>query len=185
MEGFSSLFSISLMATLAAGLVAVDGVRHPVGDHGVQYLQLGGSILAGQEVAGVDDLAGGEFDFHQPADLVQLVHQAEDDLSGGVVLHDEVGAVTVLEAARDENISRNRCEDVDQPRSANCDNLAQRLKHWFQQDGGSDGEVAVHMVLIILCAFGDRGQLASRCQAHEARIVESVNYHWGIGLGVT
>jgi hypothetical protein len=40
-------------------------------------------------------------------------------------------------------------------------------------------------VLIVLCAFGDGGQLAGRCQAHEARIVEPVNYHWGIGLGVT
>jgi hypothetical protein len=136
-EGFSSIFSISLTATLA-GLVAVDGVRHPVGDHGIQNLQLGGSILTGQEVAGVDDLAGGEFGFHQPADLVQFVHQADDDLSGGIALHDEVGAVTVLEAAREENISRKRCEDVDQPRTAKRDNLAQRLKHRFQQDGGSE-----------------------------------------------
>ncbi len=43
-----------------AGLVAVDGIRHPVCNHCIQNLQLGGTVLAGQEVAGVDDLAGGE-----------------------------------------------------------------------------------------------------------------------------
>ncbi len=153
-----------------AGLVAVYGVRHPVGYHGVQNLQLGGAILTGQEVAGVDDLAGGKFGFHQPADLIQLVHQAEDDLSGGVVLHNEVGAVAVLKTARDEHITEKRGEDVDQPRAADGDNLTQRIKHRFQQDRGCDGEVAVHMILVVLSALGNGGQLAGSCQAHEACI---------------
>ncbi len=119
-----------------AGLVPVNGVRHPIRNHCIQNLQLGGSVFSGQEVAGVDDLAGGELRLHQPADLVQFVHQAKADLSGGVILHDEVGAVTVLETARDEDVSREWSEDIDQPRTADHDDLAQSIKHRFQQDEG-------------------------------------------------
>ncbi len=167
-----------------AGLVAVDGICHPICNHCIQNFQLGGTVLAGQEVAGVDDLAGWELRLHQPADLVQSIHQAEDDLSGGIVLHDEVGAVAVLETARDEHIAGERGEDVDQPRASDSDYLTQRIKHRLQQNGRCDGEVAVHMILVVLSAPGNGSQLAGSCQAHKARVIEPVNYHWRIWLGV-
>jgi len=144
---FSSIFSISL-------------IRHPVCNHCIQDLQLGGTVHAGQEVAGVDDLAGGELRLDQPADLIQFVHQAEDDLSSGVILHDKVGAVTVLEAARNQNVPRKWSEDVDQPRTADRNDLAQSVEHRFQQDGGGDGQVAVHVVLVVDRALRDRRELA-------------------------
>ncbi len=142
-----------------AGLVAVDGIRHPVCNHCIQNLQLGGTVLAGQEVAGVDDLAGRELRLDQPADLVQFVHQAEDDLSGSVILHDKVGAVTVLEATRYQNVPREWSDDVDQPRTADRNDLAQSVEHRLQKDGGGDGQVAVHVVLVVNRALRDRRKL--------------------------
>jgi hypothetical protein len=60
-------------------------------------VRLYASILASQEVSSVDDLAGRELRLHQLADWVhQLVHQTHDDLSGGIVLHDEVCAMAVV-----------------------------------------------------------------------------------------
>jgi hypothetical protein len=41
--------------------------------------------------------------FYQLVDLLQYVHQSQEDMSGGIVLHDEVGSAVVLEAARDRH----------------------------------------------------------------------------------
>ncbi len=58
---------------------------------------------------GVDHLARRELRLHQLADWVhQLVHQTHDDLSGGIILHDEVCGMAVLGAAWDHHVYRGR-----------------------------------------------------------------------------
>jgi hypothetical protein len=53
--------------------------------------------------ASVDPLAA-ESSFSHLADLLQYDYQSQEDMSGGIVLHDEVAAVVVLEAARDRHL---------------------------------------------------------------------------------
>ncbi len=75
----------------------------------------GGVLLTDQEVAGAEDGAVGELDAHRLPDQVKLIHDVEDTLSCCGVLDDEVHAVCGAVAAGDQDVTRERSEDVDFP----------------------------------------------------------------------
>jgi hypothetical protein len=167
-----------------ASLGAVDRIIHPIRYHSVQHLVSSGVLLAGQEVAGAEDSAAGEFDADRLPDQVQLVHDVKDTLSGGGVLDDEVDAVCVTVTAGDQDVAREWCEDVDFPLPAQLHYLFQSRIHRPKEDPGSDGQVAHHMVLAVLQLF-DGADGAVTGHVHEARVVHGVDDNRETRFGYT
>ncbi len=112
-----------------SSLGTVNRIVHPVRYHCVQHLVSGGVLLTGQEVAGTDDGAAGELDADRLPDQVQLVHDVKDTLSGGGVLDDEVDAVCFAVTTGNQNVPRERSEDVDFPLPAQLHYLLQNRVH--------------------------------------------------------
>ncbi len=82
----------------------MNGVAHPVGDHGVQDLMPCGSIIPCQQIAGVDHSTCRELDADSLADHLQLIHEVEDALPGGVILDHQVDAVAAVLAAGNQDV---------------------------------------------------------------------------------
>ncbi len=157
-------------------------VAHPVGDHGVQNFMPGGAGLAGQQVACVDDGARRELDAHCPADHLELVHDVEHPLPGGVVLDNQVDTVAVHLAAGHQDVPRERGEDVNPSVAAEVDDLIQSRIHGSEEDAGGDGQVADHVVLAIL-EFLD-GTDGTICRhVHETGVVPCIDHDRRVRFG--
>jgi hypothetical protein len=157
-------------------LVAVDRVGAPALEQAVHQVPHAAAVLAGEQVAGEDELgvpsvvAGGQL-------LVQSLQVSKEFFAGlhrSLVVPADISTVRNVVTAWFQEISRQDSQDEDAAVPA-CRNHSVELRQCGREEGvGGHHQVADHVELLVLLQVGEGDQVAFAVHCLERRIVKAV-----------